>query len=142
MLAAVQLHLPTRAQAPYQPYGKAAEIFYRRDPEIVLSGPAGTGKSRADLEKLHLCAMLYPGMRGLIVRKTRKSVTQTAQVTFEQHVLPKRWLGRRVQWRTTEQEYRYWNGSVIVVGGLDKGSKVMSAEYDLIYVQEATELSE
>jgi hypothetical protein len=38
--------------------------------------------------------------------------------------------------------YRYSNGSQIVVGGMDKASKVMSTEYDLIYVQEAIELLE
>jgi PBSX family phage terminase large subunit len=40
------------------------------------------------------------------------------------------------------QAYHYPNGSEIVVGGLDKPSKVMSTEYDGIYVQEAIELFE
>ena len=44
--------------------------------------------------------------------------------------------------RRMRQSYRYPNGSVIVVGGLDKPGKVMSTEYDAIYVQEAIELSE
>jgi len=39
-------------------------------------------------------------------------------------------------------EWRYQNGSVIVTGGLDKVTKIMSSEYDAIYVQEATEISE
>lgn len=39
-------------------------------------------------------------------------------------------------------KYRYPNGSVLVVGGLDKASKVMSSEYDGIFVQEAIELTE
>ena len=40
------------------------------------------------------------------------------------------------------QAYHYPNGSEVVVGGLDKPSKVMSTEYDLVYVQEAIELFE
>lgn len=40
------------------------------------------------------------------------------------------------------QAYRYPNGSQIVVGGLDKPGKVMSTEYDAIYVCEAIELAE
>ncbi|HEY9015154.1 MAG TPA: phage terminase large subunit, partial [Gemmatimonadales bacterium] len=40
------------------------------------------------------------------------------------------------------QAYRYPNGSEIVVGGLDKPEKVMSTEFDLIYIQEATECEE
>ncbi len=39
------------------------------------------------------------------------------------------------------QQWKYSNGSVIVVGGLDKPVKIMSTEYDVIYVQEATELT-
>jgi len=53
----------------YQPRGVAAQLFECRVPEVVLSGPAGTGKTRAWLERLHLLAAdRYPGMRALIVR--------------------------------------------------------------------------
>jgi hypothetical protein len=64
----------------YRPWGAAAEVFRCWEDEVLLSGPGGTGKSRAYLEKLHLCALKYPGMRGLIVRKTRVSLTDPAQV--------------------------------------------------------------
>src|SRR5579859_373605 len=131
-----------KEQRPYKRYGAALTAWKSRRRELVLSGPAGTGKSRACLEKLHFCADKYAGMRGLIVRKTRTSVTQTAMVTFEQKVLPEGWLGNIIHFRSSEQEYRYPNGSIIAVGGLDKSSKIMSSEWDMIYVQEATELSE
>jgi len=124
---------------PYQPFGGALEILYSKEPEILICGPAGTGKSRAVLEKLHLVSCKYPGSRHLMVRKTRESLTQSGVVTFQKHVLPPNGL---VKFRTMEQEFRYSNGSVIVLGGMDKYSKVMSTEYDLIYVQEATELEE
>lgn len=124
---------------PYQPFGNAVEIFYDKTPEIMVVGPSGTGKSRAILEKLHLLCSKYPGMRGLMVRKTRASLTQSAMVTFEKFVIPD---NGSVIWRTGEQEYRYINGSTIVVGGMDKAIKVMSSEYDFIYAQEATELTE
>lgn len=122
----------------YEPIGNILDAFYCKDPEVVMDGPAGTGKSRGWLEKLHICASKYPGMRGLMVRKTRESLTQSAMVTFEKFVLPE---NGTVRFRTAEQEYRYANGSVIVLGGMDKASKVLSSEYDLIYVQEATELT-
>lgn len=123
----------------YQPFGSALELMYAKDDEIVIDGPAGTGKSRGALEKLHLCAMKYTGMRGLLVRKSRASLTQSAVVTFDTLVVPNNGY---VNWRTSEQEYRYANGSTIVLGGMDKSSKIMSTEYDLIFVQEGTELSE
>lgn len=126
----------------YQPFGSALELFYSHDGEVVLSGPAGTGKSRACLEKLHRCAMKYAGMRGLILRKTRASLTESALVTFEEKVLP---VGSRVAFgpdRAYRKAYHYPNKSELVVGGLDNPDKVMSAEYDIIYIQEAIEASE
>lgn len=123
----------------YQPFGTAIDLFYAKEDQIMYAGPSGTGKSRAILEKMHLMCCKYPGMRALMVRKTRASLTQTAMVTFEKFVLPS---DDNVHYRTSEQEYRYSNGSVVVVGGMDKAVKVMSSEYDFIYAQEATELTE
>lgn len=131
---------PTPAQRAYQPLGAALELLYDRGPEVVLSGPAGTGKSRACLEKLHICAIKYPGMRALIVRKTRESLSEAALVTYEDKVLPEGSPIAQGPRRNFRQVYSYPNRSQIVVGGLDKPAKVMSTEYDLIYVQEAVEL--
>lgn len=141
MLASNQTtYKPHPAQRAYQPYGVALDLFYGKQPEIVMSGPAGTGKSRACLEKLHLCAMKYPGMRGLIIRKTRESLSEAALVTFEDKVLHEYDPLKDGPRRNFRQAYHYSNKSEIVVGGLDKPGKIMSTEYDMIYVQEATEL--
>jgi PBSX family phage terminase large subunit len=129
-------------QRPYQPFGSAEQLFYCRDKEVVLSGPAGTGKSRGCLEKLHLCALKYPGMRALIVRKTRTSLTESALVTFEDKVLPEHSRLTEGAQRRLRQSYTYPNGSNIVVGGLDDSQRVMSTEYDMIYVMEAIEATE
>jgi len=123
----------------YEPFGSCIDFLYCKDDEVLICGPAGTGKSRSALEKLHLCAMKYPNSRYLIVRKTRASLTQSALVTYEKQVVPDDGSSR---FRTAEQEYRYRNGSVIAIGGMDKSSKVLSSDYDIIYAQEATELSE
>ncbi len=123
----------------FEPRGGNRAIFSHKEPECLLSGPAGTGKSRAALEKLHLCASKYPGMRGLMLRKTRASLTESAMITMDQKVLHEL---DGVEFHSTNQEYRYPNGSVIVVGGLDKTTRIMSSEYDMAYVQEAIELNE
>jgi PBSX family phage terminase large subunit len=128
----------TTGEKAYGPKGGARELFYLKDPEVLLAGPAGTGKSRAALEKLNFLALKYPGFRGLIVRKTRESLQQSALVTFETEVL----VPSQARYYSGKGEWRYRNGSVIVTGGLDKISKIMSSEYDVIYVQEATEISE
>lgn len=110
----------------------------------MLEGPAGTGKSVAILWKIHRAAQRYRGMRALIVRQTRESLTQSALVTFESQTLSPSWYQRLAAGcqRRVRQSYVYPNGSEVVVGGLDKPSKVMSTEYDLIYVNEARETTE
>ncbi len=118
-------------------------MFYSHDPEVVIAGPAGTGKTRACLEKLHLCCALIAGLRCLMVRKTFASLKASAMVTFDERVQPE--LDGVKFWGPTKKrpaQYVYPNGSVIVVGGMDMASKVLSTDYDLIYVSQAEELDE
>lgn len=128
----------TVEERPYQPFGAALELFRARQREVLLSGPAGTGKSRACLEKLNLIAMQLP-IRAAIVRKTRKSLTQSAMTTLETKVLP---VPNQVRFHEGDQEYRYPSGAKVMVAGLDDPEKIGSTEFDLVYVQEATELDE
>src|SRR5579875_209651 len=130
-----------KERAPYQPFGASRIAWRSRRPELLLCGPADTGKSRSILEKLHYCADKYPNSRLLMVRKTRKSLGQTAMVTYEKKVLPQGWLGSLIHFSTVDQQYEYPNGSIIAVGGMDNAEKVLSSEWDMIYPQEATELS-
>jgi hypothetical protein len=137
---------PTVLVHRYHPRGAAAALLERRDPEVLLSGPAGTGKSRACLEKGHLLASLNPESRGLMVRKTAVSLTSTGLVTYREHVAKKAIDSGVVRWYGGSQQeapgYRYNNGSIVNVGGMDKPTKIMSSEYDWVYVQEAIELTE
>jgi hypothetical protein len=136
------LEPPVAQNKPYQPYGAAEAMFYDRSHEVMLGGPADTGKSRAILEKLHLCAEKYPGMRGLICRKTRRACTESALVTFEQKVVPEGHPILNGPQREQRHSYKYPNGSELVIGGLDEITKILSSEWDMIYVQEAREASE
>ena len=129
-------------QRPYQPFGGALDLFYCQAPEVLLEGPAGTGKSRSCLEKLHLLACKYAGCRILFVRKTRASMSQSVLVTFEEKVLPAGSPIKEGPQRRMRQSYVYPNGSEIVIAGMDNPLKIMSTEYDIIYVAEATELFE
>lgn len=128
----------------YAARGAALEVFARREREVLIAGPAGTGKSRAVLEKLHMVALLTDNVRILIVRKTLVSLTATGLVTYKTHVAAEALAARIVYWYggSTDKPpaYIYSNGSTITVGGMDKPDKIMSSEYDIIYVQEATEL--
>ena len=73
----------------YAPQGAALDLFSCRESEVLLSGPAGTGKSRACLEKLHALMLANPGARGLMVRKTQESIKNSGLVTYREHVAPK-----------------------------------------------------
>lgn len=130
----------------YEPRGGARALFKNRDSEVVIAGPAGTGKSLAALFRVHLAALHNPGIRCLIVRKTAVSLTSTTLVTYEEKVAKDALSRRIVVWFGGSPReapcYRYSNGSRIVVGGMDKSEKIMSAEYDLVFADEATELTE
>ncbi len=130
----------------YTPQGHLLNVFSTRDPEVLVAGPAGTGKSRACLEKLHAMALANPRMRGLMVRKTLSSLGSTALVTWRRDVIPESETAGIVSYyggsAAEPPQYRYHNQASIVIGGMDKASKIMSAEYDIVYVQEATELTE
>lgn len=123
--------------------GPMRQIFSCRDPEIVLSGPAGTGKSVALWHRLHAALIKYPGARALALRKTLTSLTSSGIVTFEREILhPAEGV---VFFGGSAREpagYRYPNGSRLIVGGMDRATKILSSEYDLIYIQECTEVGE
>lgn len=138
--------MTTVLEHEYLHRGAATDLFRTRDPEVLLSGPAGTGKSRACLEKLYVAACKYPGMRGLVVRKTQVSLTTTALVTWTKQVAAESIAAKHiVYYGGSNQEaagYRFSNGSFIAVAGMDKPTRIMSSEYDMVYVQEAIELTE
>ena len=76
------------AEIPYEPRGAARDLFWCRESEVLLEGPAGTGKTRALLEYVYWCCRTFPGIRVLFIRKTRASLTESVLVTWEQKVLP------------------------------------------------------
>ena len=96
---------------PYQAYGAALELMNAEETEVLICGAAGTGKSRACLEKLHREAETYSGCRLLICRKTRESLSETALVTYEEKVLPVGSTIKSRMKRRVRQLYPYPNGS-------------------------------
>lgn len=117
--------------------GAMCKIWECLDQEILAEGPAGTAKTRTILEMLDFVARKYANARILVVRKTRASMTHSVMETYERFVQEP-----DVHFHVTDQEYRYPNGSEIVVAGMDKPSKILSSEWDIIYCNEATELTE
>lgn len=124
----------------YDPRGGAFELFRCRAPEVCLDGPAGTGKTRAALEKIHLALLKYPGARWLVARKTNTALSASAMVTFRNLVLhPAEGVTYFGGSKVRPAAFVYPNGSELVVNGLDKPEKVKSTEFDGAYINEATE---
>lgn len=112
--------------------------------DLLICGPAGTGKTFSILTVLHILAADHPNLRILICRETRSSLTESVCVTYEQEILPADGmasLSHGVQ-RRVRQSYRYPNGSEIVLGGLDIQTRILSTSWDIIYVNEAIETRE
>jgi len=151
----------------YSPRGSAVRLFNCRADEVLVSGPAGPGKTRACLEKILMMALLNGVIRtdratglpvadaagkpvqhrpfvGLIARKTHKSLTSTTLETWRQHVAAEAIAGGLCVYyggsATEPPQYRFANGSKILLTGLNDVTRVMGAEVDLVYVGEATEL--
>lgn len=129
----------------FEPRGAAKELFSSSDNEIILSGAAGTGKSVAALMYLHLSCLTTRKVRALIVRKTHASLTGSTLETFREKVAKEaleaglmRYYGGSAQ---SPAAFQYKNGSSIVVGGLDKATRLLSTEFDLVFVDEAIEVT-
>lgn len=129
----------------YKPRGSCKELFDIQDDEVLIAGPAGTGKSRACLEKLFAICIANPNVRILIARKTARSLGSTTLVTWRNYVIKEAVLaGTVVYYGGSQQEapqYRFKNGSTVTIGGLDNPIRIMSSDYDIVYIPEATEIT-
>lgn len=128
----------------FEPRGAVLDLFRSpHDNEILLSGAAGTGKSVGALMMIHLACLGTRNVRALIVRKTHASLTASTLVTFRQKVAAEAIASGLLHfYGGSAQEpasFRYKNGSVIVVGGLDRPTRLLSTEYDLVFIDEAIE---
>jgi phage terminase large subunit len=122
----------------YQPYGSAADLWMCKKPEIILSGPAETGKTLAALHKIDALAWKYPKAHIAMIRKTRQSMDASVLKTYQDNIKHPNiftYGGHKPQW------FDYPNKSRIVIGGMDNPNKILSAEYDMIYVNQAEELT-
>lgn len=123
--------------------GAVKQLFRARDKAVLLSGAAGTGKSHGALMLTHLDALRYPGSRHLLLRKTLSSLTASTLVTWRRGIIADATAAGIVRfYGGSSQEpaaFRYRNGSTVVVGGLDRATRLLSTEYDTILCDEATE---
>ncbi len=125
-------------------YGGAREFVRYHGPEALLHGPAETGKTISALWKLHRLALKYANASIVIARKTQASIYGTALRTYTEKVLGGEEMMARVgvtpYGGSKPEWFDYPNGARIWIAGLDKAGKVLSAEHDVVYVNQAEEL--
>lgn len=123
----------------YRFRGSAERLQSCKAQEVMISGPAETGKTIACLTRLHNIACRFPGAQLVIVRKTYQSTVSSVVQSFIKKIMPKSGVtpygGERPSW------FDYANGSRIWIGGMDNPDKVLSSERDIVYVNQSEELS-
>jgi len=127
----------------YTPWGAQRALWYCRSEQVLLEGPAGTGKTRALLEYIHWLCEAFPKIRVLWCRQTRESLTESVLELYEDEVLPPGHPAiSGTAGRNNRQFYEYPNESRVVLVGLDKPGKTYSSRYDVVCVFEAWETSQ
>ena len=110
-----------------------------QDEVVLIEGPAGTGKSLIACFKFHTISASRPKLRVLLARKTRRSLTDSIMVTYENAVLASYAGGASMigKSRSNRDRYVYPNGTEVVLAGFDDPQKILSSEYDLIVIEQA-----
>lgn len=134
---------PKSRYSDYEPRGAMLDLWLGTEPECIMHGPAETGKSRGVCEYLLWLCETWPGLRVLVVRRTRKSLSESFVQTFERLVLPKGHplLAKRIT-PTNRHSYDFDNGSRIVLGSMETPEAYYSTEWDIVFVEECTEIIE
>jgi hypothetical protein len=119
-------------------------------PEVLFDGPAGAGKTFADLVRVHWLSEKHPEFRGLILRETGQSLVESHMALFENHILG---LDHEILKtggdRKNRRVYDYLNGppdprgnptkgAHIALGGVDRIDLHLSTEWDFFLLGEAT----
>jgi phage terminase large subunit len=123
-------------------YGAAADYFGFEGLEALCESGAGTGKSFSVMCKADYTARKYPYCRQLFARQTRRSMNTSILPDWRERVL---FEGHAAVSRSASLEhqeiYVYPNGSVITLGGLENIDRILSAQYDRIYIFQCEESS-
>lgn len=118
--------------------GANLKLLKGNSPQVILAGVADSGKTFISCVKMHQICLEYPGAQCSLMRKTFASMAGTVLQRYTKIV-----EGHNVQilGANKPERYIYPNGSMVWIGGLDDPNRVLSAERDAIYVNQAEELT-
>jgi phage terminase large subunit len=122
----------------FTPLPSQAEFERRKAPRKLWGGSAGPGKSFGARRLAYRRALGLPKLSVLIVRKSYKDLERT-HIKDMRNEAPE--LG--FEWHESKYQARFPNGSMIECGHMEDTQAVqnyLSAEYDLIVVDEAVQI--
>lgn len=113
---------------------------------ILLTGSAGGGKSRLAAEKVHGFCKKYPGAMGIILRKTRDSMTNSTVLFMDKTVIGN---DKYVNHWPSKHRFEYINGSIMAYGGMADDAQReqirsigQAGGGDIIWLEEANRFTE
>jgi hypothetical protein len=107
-------------------------------------GGWGSGKTTLGKWLVFDALSCYPGLKALVVRDTFTALNITAKKEFLDRMVEGDPAERnmaevmKARWNEKEQTYTHLSGASVIFGGLDKVEKWGSAEFALIWVDEAS----
>lgn len=111
--------------------------------EVLIEGPAGTGKTRLVLEFIRSYVEENDGVRVLMMRDHRVDMSDSVLVEWEDEVLgPDHPAVINGPTRAGRRSYVFPNGSEVVLGGLNNEGKLFSSQYHGIYFNECWQTNE
>lgn len=133
-----------QAARMFETHTWAQEMFMRSDaPEILYTGPLGSLKSRTLTEKADLRCRKHAGARVVLARKKRVDLGLTTLRTLLDYTIDP--VHRERGWRPGAEggaTLFYENGSQILCVGMDDPGKMLSAEFDMVMIDQAEQLTE
>ena len=121
------------------PNPRQREFLACRKKYIAFGGARGGGKSWAVRCKAKLLALRYPGIRLLLVRRSLPEL-ESNHLTFLRQE-----LAEVAEYRAGEHRFVFSNGSTLQFGYCGRDAdldRYQGAEYDVIFLDEATQLKE
>lgn len=121
------------------PQPKQDEFLSAQEKHIGYGGARGGGKSWSIRFKAKLLGLVYPGIRMLLLR-------QTYQEVIKNHLdALKKDLKDLSKYNKTDKAFYFNNGSLLQFGYCendDDADQYQGVEYDVIFIDEATQMSE
>lgn len=126
-------------------YPKQIEFCKATNRYICYGGARGGGKSHVSRIKMVLLALYYPGIQILLLRRTLPELRENHINQLQSLLRCQQKENRIAEYKESTKEFKFPNGSRIVLGYCDKETDVLQYQgqaYEVITMEEATLFTE